>query len=86
MAYNNEHRWFGLVNNSMVEYPYKIRAKKGKTSRIPHNFEILEIFFKTKNVIVHWINCHYTWGRYDDETGRWTGAVGKVKMNTYLFK
>ena len=82
MAYNNEHRWFGIVNYSMVEYPAKII--EGKTSVIPHNFEILEIFFKTRNVIVHWINCHYTWGRYDDETGRWTGAVGKVRINTYL--
>ena len=51
---------------------------------IPYDFEILEIFFENK--IINWINCNYNWGWYDDETGRWTGAVGKVKMNTYLLK
>ena len=45
-------------------------------SRIPYDFEILEVFFENKNI--NWINCNYTWGWYDDETGRWTGAVGKV--------
>ena len=84
VAYNNDPGTFDIVNNSMVEYPPYII--EGDYSYIPYDFEILEIFFKTKNVIVHWINFHYTWGRYDDETGRWTGAVGKVKMNTYLFK
>ena len=54
---------------------------------MPYEFEILEIFFKTENVIVkNWIDCNGTWGGYDDETGRWTGAVGKVKMNLYLLK
>ena len=55
-----------------------------EVSTIPYDFEILEIFFKTKNVIINWINCNYTWGWFDDETERWTGAVGKVKVNMFL--
>ena len=30
----------------------------------------------------NWINCNYTWGWFDDETGQWTGAVGQVKILT----
>ena len=68
----------------MVEYPAYII--EGEISIIPYDFEILEIFFKTKNVIVNWLYCNYTWGVYDDETRRWTGAVGKVKVNMFLLK
>ena len=53
-------------------------------SRIPYDFEILEVFFENKNI--NWINCNYQWGWYDEETGRWTGAVGKVKMTIFLLK
>ena len=82
VAYNEWHPYFLIVNNSMVEHPPMIM--EGVHSFIPYNFEILEIFFKNKNIIVNWIDCNQTWGWYDDETGRWTGAVGKVKMNIFL--
>ena len=59
---------------------------KAEVSRIPYDFEILEIFFKTNNIIVNWLDCNYTRGWYDDKTGRWTGAVGKVKMNTFMLE
>ena len=58
----------------MVEYRNQFIF--GDLTNIPYNFEILKLFFKNKNI--NWINCNYTWGWYDDETGRWTGAVGKV--------
>ena len=79
VAYNDEPGYFVIVNNSMFEYPtYNI---EGYGSNIPNHFEILEVFFENK--IIHWLNCNYTWGWYDDETGRWTGAVGKVKMTIF---
>ena len=77
VAYNNDPGWFEIVNNSMVGYP--VYSVEGAYSNIAYDFEILEIFFKTNNVIVNWLNCNYTWGWYDYDTGRWTGAVGKVK-------
>ena len=82
VAYNDDPGYFEIVDNSMVEYPAYII--EGVYTYIPYDFEILEKFFKNKNI--NWINCHSTWGWYDDETGRWTGAVGKVKMNTFMFK
>ena len=66
----------------MYEYPAYII--EGEYNCIPYAFEILEVFFENKNI--NWINCNGISGWYDDETGRWTGAVGKVKMNTYLLK
>ena len=62
----------------MVEW-YDYWGLIDEKSSIPYAFEILEIFFKTNNIIVNWLNCNYTWGWYDYDTGRWTGAVGKVK-------
>ena len=68
----------------MVEYKNPAKIIEGGNTYIPYDFEILEIFFKNKNI--NWIYCFYDWGWYDDEAGRWTGAVGKVKMNTFLLK
>ena len=78
VAYNNDPYWFEIVNNSMVEC-YDYWGLIIEKSSIPYDFEILEIFFKTNDIIVNWLNCNYTWGMYDYDTGRWTGAVGKVK-------
>ena len=82
VAYNDDPAYFAIVNNSMLEYP--VQNFEGLYSQLPFDFEILEIFFENRNIT--WINCNYTWGWYDDETGRWTGAVGKVKMNTFMLK
>ena len=81
IAYNDWPGFFEIVNNSMVEYPANIQEGY---STIPYESEILEVFFENRNI--NWINCNGTWGWYDYETGRWTGAVGKVKMNTFLLK
>ena len=80
IAYNDDPDWFEIVDNSMVEYP--AHFIEGGYTNIPYDFEILEIFLKSYVIAINWIDCNYTWGWYDDETGRWTGAVGKVKMNT----
>ena len=83
VAYNHATGWFEIVNNSMVEWHDNFGLING-LSDIPYTFEILEVFFENKNIT--WINCNYTKGWYDYETGRWTGTVGKVKMNTFLLK
>ena len=84
VAYNNEPTWFEVENNSLVD----LREKYGKThgdivgvsSYIPDNDEILLKFFLNNNIIINWIDCNYTWGWFDDETGKWTGAIGKVTI------
>ena len=83
VAYNNEPDIFEIVNNSMVDYGH---YGHGDYSNIPYNFEILEIFFKSYVIAINWIDCNYTWGWYDVETGRWTGAVGKVRVKTFMLK
>ena len=79
VAYNQEPRAFEVSNNSLVEVWQKYHGEfVGKSSHIPYNYEILSKFFSNYNIIINWINCNYTWGWYDYETGKWTGAVGKV--------
>ena len=43
-----------------------------------YDWETLDSFFKNHDIVPIWMNCHYTWGVYDEEAGKWTGAVGKV--------
>ena len=81
VAYNDNYGFFEIANNSMVEWHDFWMLLNGD-SMLLYDFEILEIFFEDK--IINWINCNQTWGWYDDETERWTGAVGKVKLNTFL--
>ena len=40
--------------------------------------EILSSFFSSQNLTPTWQDNNYTWGWYDEETERWTGAVGMV--------
>ena len=88
VAYNHEPFWFEIENNSMVDTMVKFQVLHGwftgGFTAIPRHEEILSIFFKHYDVIVKWINCNYTWGVYDDETGKWTGAVGQVSMVDHI--
>ena len=85
VAYNNDPWVFEVENNSMVDlrvkYGYLHGELEGVYSTIAENDEILSKFFLNHNIIVNWINCYFTWGWFDYEKGKWTGAVGKV--NTY---
>ena len=53
-------------------------------SFISEDDEILSMFFLNYNIIINWIDCNYTWGWFDYETGKWTGAVGKVTIYSVL--
>ena len=77
IAFNNWPGFFELDNDgSMVEYP--VKPITGKSSNIPHEYEILSSFLENHHITPTWINCNYTFGNFDEETGHWTGAVGKV--------
>ena len=83
IAYNNDLYWFEIddITNTMVEYPHwEIMVSDHGT--FSDQFEILKSFFANYNIKPTWINCNYTWGLFDDETGQWTGAVGQVKILT----
>ena len=70
-----------IVNDSLVKYTVLHGTHVGVYSNIPFNGEIIDKFIKNHNIIVKWINCNYSYGSYDDETGKWTGAVGQVNIH-----
>ena len=77
IAYNNDPLWFVVDNHgNMVEYP--LFPVTGWLDKIPWDFEILKPFFEIYNITPTWVDCNFTWGLFDEETGHWTGAVGKV--------
>ena len=84
VAYNNEPGWLEVENNSLVDlrekWEYTHQQLVGVLSYISADDEILSEFFLNYNIIINWIDCNYTWGWFDYETGKWTGAVGKVTI------
>ena len=80
---NIAHVWSeDVVNNSLVEYPLYII--EGEYSSIASDSEIIGSFLSIYNIIVNkWIDCNYTYGIFNHETGKWTGAVEQVKMQLH---
>ena len=80
IAYNNEPDVFEVSNitGQLIKYPVKPYMKYWS---IAWEWEIQAIFFKSNNIIPHWINCNYTWGWLEYETGQWTGAVGLIQRD-----
>ena len=68
----------------MARFP--VNPVTGLYSFIPWDWEILETFFLNNDIVPVWINCHFTWGWYDEEAGKWTGAVGKVSRSSMLIQ
>ena len=86
VAYNHDPWYFEIENNSIInlreKYGYLNGETVGSYSYIPTTDEQLSAFFTNYNVIINWIDCNFTWGWFDDETGKWTGAVGKVSSSS----
>ena len=83
IAYNNEPNAFEVhETGEMKKWPISDSVKYiGLYSYNSYDWEILETFFQNHGIVPVWINCHYTWGWYDEESGRWTGALGKVRRS-----
>ena len=82
IAYNNDPSHFELDDETqtMVQKGLLLpKPIKGQQPFIPYNWEIIKPFLDHYSLIPTWINCHFTWGWLDKETGTWTGAVGKVR-------
>ena len=76
IAYNNDV-WFDIWYGEMWLYP--VYPVVGEYPQVVYDWEILKPFFEEYHITPTWINCNYTWGIFDEETGHWTGAVGKVR-------
>ena len=44
-----------------------------------YDWEIINSFLNSSNAAPSWVNCNLTWGRFDENTTAWTGAVGQVR-------
>ena len=58
--------------------------KDMKVVKITRLNEVLISFFSSQNLTPVWENANFTWGRFDEETGRWTGAVALVSLLSYI--
>ena len=88
VAHNNEPTVFEVVNGTLVDMREKMGHLHGNLvgayDYISEDDEVLSMFLiKNYNIIINWIDANYTWGWLDDETGMWTGAVGKVNIYIY---
>ena len=87
VAYNNDPGWFHVNNdtNIMEEFPlWGTLYQSEQHAYVSGDWEMLQIFFDNNNIEPNWINTHYTWGWYDEETGSWTGGVGQVRLYCIL--
>ena len=88
IAYNNDQPYFEFNDESKAMTKYPLSSTQSANNfrlskyhnQIAYSWETLKIFFDRNNIVPNWINCYQSWGWFDDETGKWTGAVGKVKL------
>ena len=67
MAYNHEDGVFEVDEEGKV-------VKTGLRQS-----EVLISFFSSQKLTPVWKNANFTWGWFDEETGRWTGACALVR-------
>ena len=81
IAYNNEEGFFTLFDNETIEvYPWHKNLEGAK------DVELLSPFLKSLDGEIHWTNCNFTWGGWDDEIGSYVGAVGEVNQTFEVFR
>ena len=85
IAHNNEYDFFEIDEENggaygMVEYPIYVAYGFGFSwgSNIAWEWEQLGTFLDQYKVVPTWIDCNYTWGWLEEETGLWTGLIGAV--------
>ena len=66
--------------------PFGLRPRKGDYTKIPRDWEIIKPFLDHYSLTATWVDCEFTQGVFDNNTGTWTGAVGKVRnYNLYMY-
>ena len=79
IAYDYERGFFEVdpETQTLVEFP--VVPLDGWWMYIPIHWEIIVPFLDHYSLTPTWIDNHRTWSNLDEETGAWTGAVGKVR-------
>ena len=89
VASNNEPPYFEVVNDAtvegawghtMVEVGYEEEA-----GFISWEWERQKSFFDNFHLSPTFYDNDYTWGRWDESEGRYTGALGMVRQFLTLF-
>ena len=81
---------FNAIRTFRVDYVTKFLLEfqmahiKGTRSKMSYDFEILNIFLKQNNIVANWIDCYGVYGYFDEESGQWTGEIGKVCLMMIL--
>ena len=77
IGFNNDPLFMWVENNSLTP--------NVPTKKLPHTqasiadtWEVLPMFFSLHNIEPNWLNCHFSWGRYNPDLGGWTGCTGNV--------
>ena len=79
IAYNEYHPYFFVWRGTQIMVEYTLSPEKGVLSQMALDWEIIKPFFDHYSLTPTWVNCNNTYGVLDEETGTWTGAVGKVR-------
>ena len=79
IAYNSWPSEFGLDQEAQTMLEYPVIPVSGWYLQIPYDWEIIKPFLDHYSLTPTWIDCDGISGIFDDETGAWTGAVGKVR-------
>ena len=77
IAYNNVPGYFIVNHETQTMVKNSVVPVNGATY-VPWDWEIIQPFLDHYSLTPTWIDCHFTWGWLDEETGTWTGAVGMV--------
>ena len=79
LAYNNNPGWFEVDSEgNLIEHP--VDHQTGVNSQVSQDYEILQSFFENYHITITWVDCNDTMGMFEEETGTWTGALGKVTL------
>ena len=77
LGYNNDPWLMKVENNSLLHIPVQ-DYKFENVPLLSQDWEVLSKFVSIHNIEPNWVDCHYSWGHYDEDLGGWTGCMGKV--------
>ena len=78
IGYNNDRNYMWVENNTLIPGIPASDDFIGEEPSFANTWEVLLSFFSLHNIEANWLNCHWSWGWYNEELGGWTGCVGKV--------
>ena len=79
VGFNPDPLYMWVENNTLIPGIPTSDDFIGEEPSFANTWEVLLSFFSLHNIEANWLNCHWSWGYYNEELGGWTGCVGKVR-------